>query len=410
MTSISRWDGLLLDCRLASMTANGVAYGAIENAAIGWKDGRITFAATQSQLPGKPELLSAHVESVDGAWITPGLIDCHTHLVFAGNRASEFEQRLQGASYEEIARAGGGIVSSVRQTRAASEDELFTQSLRRAQALLRDGVTTLEIKSGYGLNLETEEKMLRVARRIGATLGITVRTTFLGAHAIPPEFAGRQSDYVDEVCVRMLPAIAHSGLADAVDAFCETIAFTVGETRRIFEMSRGLGLRVKLHADQLSDGNGAALAAEFSALSAEHLEHTSEAGVVAMAAAGTVAVLLPAAFYALRETKLPPIEWLREHGVPIAIASDLNPGTSPVLSLRLAMSMACTLFHLTPEEALRGTTVNAARALDLADRGTLEVGKRADLVLWDIRHPAELCYWIGGNLVRGIIVDGRRTS
>lgn len=404
------WDGLLLDCRLATLADNGAAYGAIEKAALGWKDGVIAFAGPQSALPGKPSELAANVASARNAWITPGLIDCHTHLVFAGNRAAEFEQRLNGASYEEIARRGGGIVSTVTKTRAASEDELFAQSVPRARALARDGVTTLETKSGYGLNLESEIKMLRVARRIGNELGITVRSTFLGAHALPPDFAGRQSDYVDEVCVRMLPAVAHARLADAVDAFCEGIAFTPSEVRRVFEQARALGLRVKLHADQLSDLDGAALAAEFGALSADHLEYTNEDGVRAMAASGTIAVMLPAAFYTLRETKLPPIAQLREHGVPMAVASDLNPGTSPILSLRHAMNMACTLFRLTPEEALRGATVNAARALGLSDRGTLQSGKRADFVVWAIDDPAELSYWIGGDLIRDVRIAGRSVA
>jgi len=401
------WDHLLLDCRLATMADNGTAYGTLEHAALGWKDGVIAFAGPQSGLPGKPTDLAAQVESAGNAWITPGLIDCHTHLVFAGNRAEEFELRLNGASYEEIARRGGGIVSTVTKTRAASEDELFAQSLTRARALVRDGVTTLEIKSGYGLNLDAEAKMLRVARRIGKELRISVRTTFLGAHALPPEFAGRQADYVDEVCVRMLPAIAREGLADAVDAFCEGIAFTPSEVRRVFEEARALGLRVKLHADQLSDLNGAALAAEFGALSADHLEYTNEAGVRAMAVSGTVAVMLPAAFYTLRETQLPPIAQFRAHGVAMAVASDVNPGTSPILSLRMAMNMACTLFRMTPEESLRGATVNAARALGLSDRGTLEIGKRADFVVWDVDHPAELSYWIGGNPARRVVASGR---
>ena len=405
-----RWDGLLLDCRLATLRETGVAYGAIENAALGWKDGKITFAGARSELTDKPEILATQVESLAGAWITPGLIDCHTHLVFAGNRAGEFEQRLNGAGYEDIARAGGGIVSTVSKTRAASADELFAQSLPRARALLADGVTTLEIKSGYGLDLDNEAKMLRVARRIGNHLGISVRTTFLGAHAVPPEFAGRQSDYVDEVCVRMLPAIVQEGLADAVDAFCENIAFTPSETRRVFETARALGLPVKLHADQLSDLGGAALAAEFAALSADHLEYTSEAGVRALANAGCVAVMLPAAFYTLRESKLPPIEQLRAHGVPMAVASDVNPGTSPLLSLRHAMNMACTLFRLTPEEALRGATLHAARALGLADRGTLEAGNCADFVIWNVDHPAELCYWIGGALAQRVCARGQLTT
>ena len=401
-----RWDGLLLDCRLATLCETGTAYGAIEHAALGWKDGMIEFAGPLAQLPGDPDTLAAQVESAGNAWITPGLIDCHTHLVFAGNRAKESELRLNGASYEEIARAGGGIVSTVARTRAASDQDLLAQSLRRARALVADGATTIEIKSGYGLDLESESKMLRTARRVGEALGITVRTTFLGAHAVPPEFTGRQSDYVDEVCIHMLPAIAGERLADAVDAFCENIAFTPSETRRVFETARAHGLPVKLHADQLSDSGGAALAAEFGGLSADHLEYTNEAGVQAMAAAGTVAVMLPAAFYTLRETRLPPIERFRAHGVPLAVATDVNPGTSPLLSLRQAMNMACTLFRLTPEEALRGATIHAARALGLADRGTLEAGKRADFVIWDIEHPAELCYWIGGALAQRICVGG----
>jgi len=398
----ARWDGLLLDCRLASMAQNGTPFGLIDRAALGWKDGRIAYAGAQSALPGAPDALAAQVEDMRGALVTPGLIDCHTHLVFAGNRADEFDQRLNGASYADIAKAGGGIVSTVTRTRAASEDALLAQSLARARALVADGVTTLEIKSGYGLDLESEIKMLRVARRIGDELGIGIRTTFLGAHAVPPEFTGRQSDYVDEVCIHMLPAIAHEQCADAVDAFCENIAFSAYEVRRVFETARALGLRVKLHADQLSDSGGAALAAEFGALYAD--------GVRAMAAAGCVAVMLPGAFYCLRETQLPPIASLREHGVPLAVASDLNPGTSPLLSLRHAMNQACTLFRMTPEEALRGATVNAARALGLDDRGILEAGKRADFVIWEAEHPAELCYWIGGALARRVVADGRQVA
>lgn len=400
------WDGLLLDCRLATMVGNDVPYGAIEKAALAWKDGRITYAGRQRDLPGKPALLAAHVESAGNAWITPGLIDCHTHLVFGGDRADEFDRRLNGASYEDIAREGGGIASSVRATRAASEDALFAQSLPRARALRDDGVTTLEIKSGYALDLEGELKMLRVARRIGNALGISVRTTLLAAHALPPEFADRADAYIDEVCVNILPAAAHAGLADAVDAFCERIAFSPDQTRRVFAKARELGLPVKLHADQLSDLGGAALAAQFGAQSAEHLEYTNDEGVRAMAAAGTVAVLLPGAFYALRETKLPPIEAFRKAGVPIAIATDLNPGTSPLLSLRLAMNMACILYRMTPEEALRGATVNAARALGLADRGTLDVGQRADFGVWNIERPADLCYWIGGALTHAVRIGG----
>jgi imidazolonepropionase len=326
--------------------------------------------------------------------------------VFGGDRAHEFDLRLNGAGYEEIARAGGGIVSSVRATRAASEDALFAQSLPRARALLADGVTTLEIKSGYGLELDAERRMLRVARRIGRELGVTVRTSFLGLHALPPEYRERRDDYVALVCDTMLPALAGEGLVDAVDAFCEGIGFSHAETRRLFERARQLGLPVKLHAEQLSDLGGAALVASFDGLSADHLEYLGDDGVAAMARAGTVAVLLPGAFYALRETKLPPVAALREHGVPIAIATDCNPGTSPLLSLRLAANMACTLFRLTPEEALRGVTANAARALGLPDRGTLAPGQRADLVLWNASQPAELCYWIGGELVRQVWLGG----
>jgi len=404
------WDGLLLDCRLATLAGNGIAFGLIDDGALGWKDGHIVFAAPMSALPGRPDALAREVHSARSALVTPGLIDCHTHLVFAGDRAAEFELRLNGASYADIAKAGGGIVSTVTNTRAASEDDLLAQSLTRARTLLADGVTTLEIKSGYGLDLENETKMLRVARRIGDELGIGVRTTFLGAHAVPPEFAGRQSDYVDEVCIHMLPKIAHSGFADAVDAFCENIAFTPSETRRVFETARAHGLPVKLHADQLSDQGGAALAAEFGALSADHLEYTNEAGIGAMAAAGSVAVMLPGAFYTLRESTLPPIETFRRHGVALAVASDLNPGTSPLLSLRQAMNMACTLFRMTPEEALLGTTVLAARALGLGDRGTLASGQRADFVIWNASHPAELCYWIGGALARQVFVGGHRAA
>ena len=398
----TRWDGLLLDCSLATLTDNGAPCGVIEHAALGWKDGVIHYAGPQADLPGAPDDLAVQVESVDGALVTPGLIDCHTHLVFGGDRAQEFEQRLHGATYEDIARGGGGIMSSVRATRAADEDSLFVQSLPRAQALLADGVTTIEIKSGYGLNLDSEFKMLRVARRIGRELGISVRTTLLAAHALPPEYAGRADDYIDHIVSDILPAAAREGLADAVDAFCERIAFTPAQTRHVFTTARELGLPVKLHADQLSDLGGAALAAEFGACSAEHLEHANEDGIRAMAAAGTVAVLLPGAYYALRETKLPPIDAMRRHGVPIAIATDLNPGTSPLLSLRLAMSMACTLFRLTPEEALRGATVNAARALGFSDRGILETGRRADFVVWNANRPADLCYWIGGALARHV--------
>ncbi|HEX5961652.1 MAG TPA: imidazolonepropionase [Rhodanobacteraceae bacterium] len=399
------WDHLLLDCTLATL-AGDAGYGLIEDGAIGWRDGSITFAGPMRGLPDRPDTRATRVESVAGALVTPGLVDCHTHLVFAGERANEFEMRLNGESYEAIARAGGGILSTVHATRAASEDELFEQSMSRACALLRDGVTTVEIKSGYGLDLDTEMKMLRVARRIGQALGVTVRTTFLGLHALPPVFRERRDEYVSMVCDEWLPAVAKERLAGAVDAFCEGIAFTPDEVRRYFAAARKQGLRAKLHADQLSNLGGAAIAASFDGLSADHLECTDEAGVDAMARTGTVAVLLPGSYYALRETRTPPIAAFRERGVPMAVATDLNPGTSPLRSLRLVMSMACTLFRLTPEEALRGATVNAARALGLAERGTLATGQRADVVVWDAHAPAELAYWIGGALADRVFAGG----
>lgn len=400
-----RWDRLLLNATLATFVGEQ-PYGLIEQGAIAMHHGRIAWLGRMVDLPDDPATLAAAVQSLDGALVTPGLIDCHTHLVFGGDRAHEFDMRLNGASYEQIARAGGGIASSVTATRAASEDQLLAQALARAKALLADGVTTLEIKSGYGLDLDSERRMLRVARRLGRDLGITVRTSFLGLHALPPEYRERREDYVALVCDEMLPALAAEGLIDAVDAFCEGIGFSHEETRRLFDRARELGLRVKLHAEQLSNQDGAVLVAEFGGLSADHLEYLDDSGVQAMAAAGTVAVLLPGAFYALRETKLPPVEALREHAVAIAIATDCNPGTSPLLSLRLAAGMACTLFKLTPDEALRGVTVNAARALGLDDRGTLWVGQRADLAAWQVRQPAELCYWIGGQLLRELWVGG----
>jgi imidazolonepropionase len=409
MTTDTRWDYLLLDAGLATLADNGAPYGAVADGALGIKDGRIAFVGARTDLPGEPHSLSHRVESLQGTWITPGLVDCHTHLVFGGDRAQEFEMRLEGATYEEIARSGGGIVSSVRATRSASEDELFAQSLPRARALLADGVTTLEIKSGYGLEPDAERRMLRVARRIGVELGIDVRTSFLGMHALPPEYAGRRDDYVALVCDTMLPSLAEEELIDAVDAFCEGIGFSHAETERLFEKATALGLPVKLHAEQLSDLGGAALVARYHGLSADHLEWTSEEGIKAMAAAGTVAVLLPGAYYALRDTRPPPIAGFREHGVAMAVATDLNPGTSPLLSLRLAMGMACTLFRLTPEEALRGATQHGARALGLDDRGTLAIGQRADLAVWNVRHLPELCYWIGGNLLKETWVAGERT-
>ncbi len=402
------WDGIAVGASLATL-ADDAGYGAIDDGALGWRAGRIVFAGRRADLPDVPEALADAVIEFDGGWLTPGLVDCHTHAVFAGDRATEFEQRLQGASYEEIARSGGGIVSTVRATRAASEDELLAQSLPRVRALLADGATTLEVKSGYGLDFDNERKMLRTARRLERALGICVRTTFLGAHALPPEFAGRADDYIDAVC-DWLPQLHAEGLVDAVDAFAERIGFSLAQTRRVFDAARALGLPVKLHADQLSDGDGAALVAEFGGLSADHVEYTSPAGVSAMARAGTVAVLLPGAFHVLHETRLPPLAEFRAQGVPMAVATDCNPGTSPLLSLRQAMQLACTHFRLTPEEALRGATANAARALGLDDRGALRPGLRADFVHWTISHPAELCYWLGGSLADAIYAGGHRLT
>ena len=404
----NRWDGLVVNARLVTLDAEA-GYGIVEDGALAWRDGRLAYVGPRSGLPAAEDALATEVVDAGGDCVTPGLVDCHTHAVFAGDRAAEFEQRLQGASYEAIARAGGGIISTVRDTRAADDEALLAQSLPRARTLCADGVTTLEVKSGYGLDFDNERKMLRVARRIGETLGIGVRTTFLGAHALPAEFAGRPDDYIDAV-VEWLPRLHAEGLVDAVDAFCERIGFTLAQTRRVFEAARALGLPVKLHADQLSDGDGAALVAEFGGLSADHVEHTSPAGVRAMDGAGTVAVLLPGAFHVLRETRLPPIEDFRAHGVAMAVATDCNPGTSPLLSLRQAMQLACTHFRLTPEEALRGATVNAARALGLDDRGVLRAGLRADFVRWRVREPAALCYWLGGRLADGVHAGGIRVA
>ena len=401
-----RWDGLVVGASLATLDGDG--YGALHDAALGWKDGLVTFVGPRDALPDAPHALADVVHEHRG-WITPGLVDCHTHLVFGGDRAAEFEMRLSGASYEAIARSGGGILSTVRATRGADEDALVAQAARRLRALVADGVTTVEIKSGYGLDFETERRMLRAARRLGDDHGVTVRTTYLAAHAVPPEYAGRADDYID-AAIEWLPALHREGLVDAVDAFCEGIGFSPAQTRRLFEAARALGLPVKLHADQLSDLGGAALAAEFGGLSADHVEHTTADGVQAMARAGTVAVLLPGAFHVLRETRLPPIDAFRAAGVPMAIATDCNPGTSPLLSLRQAMQLACTHFRLTPEDALRGATLHGARALGLHDRGLLRAGLRADFVCWDVAHPAELCYWLGGGLAAQVYSAGRRIA
>jgi len=384
------------------------SYSAIEDAAIVSNAGLIEWIGPRADLP---ELEIARTVDLNGAWVTPGLIDCHTHAVFGGNRSGEFEQRLQGVSYAEIAAQGGGIASTVRATRAASEDELFASARQRVQALMRDGVTTIEIKSGYGLDLANERKMLRVARRLADELPLAVRATCLAAHALPPEYAGRPDDYIAHICDEMLPALADEGLVDAVDAFCEHLAFSPAQVERLFIKARELGLPVKLHAEQLSSLHGSSLAARYQALSADHLEFMTEEDAIAMAEAGTVAVLLPGAFYFLRETQLPPMEVLRRHRVKIALASDLNPGTSPGLSLRLMLNMACTLFRMTPEEALAGVTVHAATALGLGDsHGSLEAGKVADFVAWHIERPADLAYWLGGDLPKRVVRKGHEIS
>ncbi len=386
------WDRLITDCNIATMDPSiDAPFGAIEDGAIAIQDGRILRVGRRVELAGNR---ARTVEPMGGAWITPGLVDCHTHLVFGGNRAAEYEQRLGGATYEEIARAGGGIVSSVRATRQASLEELVEQARPRLQALMRGGATTVEIKSGYGLDPATERKMLDAAEALGASERVRVAPTLLALHALPPEYKDRRADFVRLAIDEMIPAAA--GRAEAVDAFCEGIGFTPEEVRALFEAATSQGLRVKLHAEQLSNLNGAALAAEYGALSADHLEHADEAGIAAMAKAGMVAVLLPGAFYALSETKKPPLDLLRKHRVPIAIATDCNPGTSPVLSPTLMLNMACTLFRLTPEEALAGMTREGARALGKLDEiGTIAAGKAADLCVWRISRPAELCYWIG---------------
>jgi len=390
MVPCDAMDLLLTDARIATMS--GDDYGVIDDGAIAITDGKIAWIGPQSDVP-KEE--AAATRSLEGRWVTPALIDCHTHLVFAGDRSGEFEARQSGASYEDIARAGGGIMSTVRATREASADELYATALPRVQALAAEGVGTIEIKSGYGLSIESELKMLSVARQLGAASDVTIRTTLLAAHTIPPEYKDKADDYIDLICDELLPEVVAGGLADAVDAYCESIAFNSDQVARLFERATELGLPVKLHADQLSDGGGAALAAQFNALSADHLEYSSSTGVKAMADAGAVAVLLPGAFLTLGETQLPPIDAMREYAVPIAIATDCNPGTSPICSLRISMMLAARQFGLTPEECLAGTTREAARALGLDDRGMLEPGKRADLAVWDVDHPRELAYWIG---------------
>ena len=403
MITCDAMDLLLTDVRIASMA--GDDYDVMDGDALAITGGRIAWLGAQQDAPEATE-----TRSLAGRWITPALIDCHTHLVFAGDRSGEFEQRLRGASYEAIARAGGGIMSTVRATREASADELYAAALPRIEALLAEGVATIEIKSGYGLNIETELKMLAVAKQLGDATPATVCTTLLAAHTVPPEYQDDADSYISLICDEILPEVAAGKLADAVDAYCESIAFSPAQVTRVFERALELRLPVKLHADQLSDGGGAALAASMSALSADHLEYTSANGVQAMADAGTVAVLLPGAFLTLGETQLPPIDALRKRGVPIALATDCNPGTSPICSLRSAMMLAARQFRLTPEECLAGVTRVAARALGLDDRGTLDVGRRADIAIWDVGHPRELAYWYGTPQLAELMVHGHTTA
>jgi imidazolonepropionase len=387
------FDTIWLDARLATLSRGALGLGVVEKAALAAQDGRIVFAGPMSDLPTGWDA-AVRVE-IDGRWITPGLIDCHTHIVHGGDRAQEFEMRLAGASYEEIARAGGGILSTVRATRAASEDELVAEALKRLDHLIAEGLTTIEVKSGYGLEIASETRMLRAARRLARERRVDVVTSFLGAHALPPEFTDKDR-YIDLVC-SMIPQLADEDLADAMDGFCESIAFSPQQIARVFEAAKAAGLPVKLHADQLSNLQGARLAAQYGALSADHLEYTDKEGAAAMAEAGTVAVLLPGAAYMLREKQFPPVELFRRHGVPMAVATDCNPGTSPVTSLLAIMNMAATMFRLTVEEVLAGVTREAAHALGRSNIGTLELGKLCDLAIWDIERPAELAYRIGFN-------------
>ena len=395
---------VLVDLNAATMDGTEAPYGMIENAAIAIQAGEIVWVGARDGLP--PEFAGFVTEQLGGRLVTPGLIDCHTHIVHGGDRAVEFEMRLNGATYEEVARAGGGIVSTVTATRNATEAQLLRDALRRVDVLIAEGVTTIEIKSGYGLDIETELRMLRVARAVAAHRPIRVKTSFLGAHATPAEYAGRDDDYIDDVCIPALRAAHAEGLVDAVDGFCEGIAFDTVQIARVFEVAVELGLPVKLHAEQLSNIGGARLAARYGALSADHIEYLDKDGVKDMAHADTVAVILPGAFYTLRETQMPPIELLRKHAVPMALATDINPGSSPLNSLLLALNMGCTLFRMTPEETLRGATQIAARALGLTDVGMIKIGMRADLAVWDIKHPAELSYRIGFNPLHSRIFGG----
>ncbi|MFN6970092.1 MAG: imidazolonepropionase [Rheinheimera sp.] len=406
MATPQQFDAIWHNVHLATMTNNGQPYGAIRDGALAVKDGLIAWCGPKKELP-PCDLLSTPLYDGQGQWILPGLIDCHTHLVYAGSRANEFEMRLNGASYQDIAAAGGGIKSTVAATRAASHEELFVLGKDRLNALLSQGVTTVEIKSGYGLNLETEQKILEVAKILDENHPIQIEKTFLGAHALPAEYANDSDGYIDLVVETMLPALHAQGLVDAVDVFCEGIGFSVAQSRRLFEKARSLGLPVKAHAEQLSALGGASLVAEFGGLSADHIEYLTEVDVQAMATAGTVAVLLPGAYYFLRETKMPPIDLLRRYQVPIAVSTDLNPGTSPLCNLPLMLNMACTLFRLTPEEALLGVTAHAAKALGKTDRGSLQAGHRADFGLYAITQPAELCYQLGVSQIKQLIINGK---
>jgi|MDTE01.2.fsa_nt_gb imidazolonepropionase len=405
---LPNWDLLLTDANIATMRIGGKAYGVVENAALAITAGRISWVGPMSELP---PVNANESRSIQGRWLTPALIDCHTHLMFAGDRAVEYEERLDGVSYEEISRRGGGISSTVRATRLADKEMLINSARLRLNALVQEGVATIEIKSGYGLNLEAELAMLEAARTLGEDHDVEIITTFLGAHSVPTEFDGRSDDYIDYLISEVLPIVHHKKLADAVDAYCEKIAFSTKQIAKFFENAVSLGIPVKLHADQFSDSGGAKLAAAFHALSADHLEYTSENGVRALADSSTVAVLLPGAFLTLSETQKPPVRELRDYGVPIAIATDCNPGTSPLCSLRFAMNLATILFRLTPEECLAGVTRNAAQALGLKDdRGTIDEGMRADIAEWDINHPRELTYWIGLNQLNKLFINGKEIS
>jgi len=406
MAAARAYDTLWVNARLATMTPGGAPYGAIADGALAARSGTIAWVGARAELPEAPQRLAARVIDAGGRWITPGLVDPHTHVVFGGDRVGDFERRVAGQSYAAAAGGGNGIAHTVAMTRAADDATLFGDAAKRLRTMIANGTTTVEIKSGYGLDVDTELKLLRIARRLGGELGITVRTTYLGAHVVPPEYADRRDEYLALVCDVMLPRIAREGLADAVDVFCDTLAFSVPESARVLDAARRLGLAVKVHADQIDDTGAAALAARYGALSADHIEHTGEAGVAALARAGTVAVLLPGAYHYLRETVKPPVALLRAHGVPIAIATDCNPGTSPVLTLPTAMNLSCVLFGLTPEESVAAATRNAARALGLTDRGELRAGARCDLALWDAGSPAELCYWLGASPCAGVVIGG----